>query len=155
MPPADAHRPQLDTLRLLAFLAVFAYHLDDRRYAYGWMGVPLFFALSGFLITRLLLLHESGSVGRDLGVFYARRTLRIFPLYYATLAALLALGMLPRPGWYFAYLMNVDLFVTNVWPGRTVHFWSLCVEEQFYLLYPAVLLLWPRRGRLGLLVGLL
>ncbi|NBO90854.1 MAG: acyltransferase [Planctomycetia bacterium] len=150
----DSHRPQLDTLRFVAFVGVFFFHLNESQYAYGELGVRLFFVLSGFLITRLLMRNQTDSLGHDLGVFYARRTLRIFPLYYATLVVLLLLDRLPTPMWYFTYLMNYDFFFTNVWPGRTVHFWSLCVEEQFYLLYPVILLIWPRRFRLGLLVAL-
>jgi len=136
-------------------LAVFCFHLDDKAYAYGILGVPLFFVLSGFLITRLLLLHETDSLGHDLWIFYARRTLRIFPLYYAILVVLLLLGKLPRPLWYFLYLENVDVFFTNAWPGRTAHFWSLCVEEQFYLLFPVALYLWPRKNRVAFLSVLL
>lgn len=158
--PLPAHRPQIDGLRLFAFLAIFSFHLNEKALAYGVVGVPLFFVLSGFLITRILLKHESGSLGRDLGVFYARRTLRIFPLYYATLLVLLALGALPRAWWYFLYLNNVDRFLNADWylvhwPGTTAHFWSLCVEEQFYLLYPPLLLCWPRARRLGLILLLL
>jgi peptidoglycan/LPS O-acetylase OafA/YrhL len=144
----------LDFVRFLAFFVVFLFHLDDKRYAYGILGVPLFFVISGFLITRLLLIHETGQLGQDLRIFYARRTLRIFPLYYATLLVLLALGELPRPWWYFAYLKNVDFFLTNEW-SRRAHLWSLCVEEQFYLLFPLVLWLWPQTRRLTLLVLLL
>jgi peptidoglycan/LPS O-acetylase OafA/YrhL len=149
MAPAT-HRVQLDTLRFLAFLMVFLFHLDEKKFAYGILGVPLFFVISGFLITRLLVLHESDSLARDLWIFYVRRTLRIFPLYYVTLIVLLALGMLSRPVWYFLYLKNVDFFLTNEW-SRTVHFWSLCVEEQFYLLFPLAFWLWRRSGRLYLL----
>jgi peptidoglycan/LPS O-acetylase OafA/YrhL len=152
------YRPQLDTLRFLAFLVVFLYHANGQRYPYGLLGVPLFFVLSGFLITRVLLLHRSRSFGRDLGVFYARRTLRIFPVYYAVLLVLLPLGRLddPGPAWYFVYLHNVYLFFYDPWWVRaTIHFWSLCVEEQFYLLYPLLLLLTPSRWRTLLLVLLL
>ena len=148
------HRVQLDSLRFWAFLLVFLFHLDERKFAYGILGVPLFFVISGFLITRLLVLHESANLRRDLGIFYLRRTLRIFPLYYVTLIVLLDLGMLQRPLWYFLYLKNVDFFLTNEW-SRTAHLWSLCVEEQFYLTFPPLFWLWPRARRFYLLVLLL
>src|SRR5262249_38361899 len=95
------HRNQLDTLRFLPFLGVFIFHFDESSLAHGALGVPLFFVLSGFLITRLLLIHETGNLRHDLGVFYLRRTLRIFPLYYLVLVILLVAGRLDHPGWSF------------------------------------------------------
>ena len=128
---AAGHRAQLDSVRFLAFLGVFVYHFDDRTFAYGSLGVQLFFVLSGFLITRLLLLNESGDLRHDLGVFYARRTLRIFPLYYLVLLVLLLAGRLPHPWYHFLYLHNVWMFLEpHQTPGPTGHFWSLSVEEQ-------------------------
>jgi peptidoglycan/LPS O-acetylase OafA/YrhL len=154
-PPAG-HRAQLDTVRFLAFLGVFVFHCDEHAFAYGSLGVQLFFVLSGFLITRLLLLNETGSRRHDLAVFYARRTLRIFPLYYLVLVVLLLAGRLDHPWWHFLYLHNILMFLEPaLTPGATGHFWSLSVEEQFYLLFPLVLLLTPGRYRVLLLLGLL
>ena len=153
--PQAGHRAQLDTLRFLAFLAVFVYHVDEERLPYGALGVALFFVLSGFLITRLLVLNETGDLWRDLGVFYARRTLRIFPLYYLVLVVLLLAGRLAHPWWHFLYLHNVLMFLDREPPGITGHFWSLSVEEQFYLLYPLLLLWMPRPLRFNLLLTLL
>ena len=147
------HKQQLDTLRFLAFAGVFLFHADDRAFPYGAMGVPLFFVLSGFLITRLLVINEGPSLGASLSAFYARRTLRIFPLYYAVLCVLLLVGKLPHAGWYFAYLHNVYVFHEHAWTGNTHHFWSLCVEEQFYLLFPLLLLATRPRWRFLLLAG--
>jgi peptidoglycan/LPS O-acetylase OafA/YrhL len=71
IPGEDTHRPQMDGLRFIAFLGVFVYHewLDWPEAAFGRLGVPLFFALSGFLITRILVLHATNSLWHDLRVF--------------------------------------------------------------------------------------
>jgi peptidoglycan/LPS O-acetylase OafA/YrhL len=118
--------------------------------AAGWVGVSLFFVLSGFLITGILLdTRESTGYFRN---FYIRRTLRIFPLYYATLAAtcLLAPRLLTAPEWtaqvyenqvwYWAYLSNWTDPFGGIIPGLS-HFWSLAVEEQFYLVWPLLVFL--------------
>jgi peptidoglycan/LPS O-acetylase OafA/YrhL len=114
-------------------------------HAIGWVGVSLFFALSGFLITNILV--ESRGPGA-LRTFWIRRALRIFPLYYSflfvlTIALPLVVSM-PDPlshveyrGWYWAYLCNWR--VHGVIPGLQ-HSWSLAVEEQFYLLWPLFVL---------------
>jgi peptidoglycan/LPS O-acetylase OafA/YrhL len=148
------HKPQLDGLRFLAFLAVFFFHARPGRYFWGPQGVQVFFTLSGFLITRILIRGESGSLRADLGRFYIRRTLRIFPLYYAVVAWLWLSGMLAGVGWYLAYVYNVRAYLIGDWGGPVGHFWTLSVEEQFYLLYPIALLLTPPRRRLAML-GLL
>jgi peptidoglycan/LPS O-acetylase OafA/YrhL len=155
--PNTGHRPQLDTVRFFAFLGVFVYHFNERAFGYGCLGVPLFFVLSGFLITRLLLVNESGDLRHDLGVFFARRTLRIFPLYYLVLIVLLLAGRLEYPWWHFLYLHNVLMFLLPLShePGITGHFWSLSVEEQFYLLYPLLLLTTPSASRVPMLMALL
>ena len=158
-----AHRLQLDSVRFLAFFGVFLFHAYRGRFAYGEFGVFLFFSLSGFLITRILLLHETGRLGQDLRVFYVRRTLRIFPLYYGVLLVLLLftnkLNDYETGGnvawWYFLYLHNVYSFLFDVSTGPTTHLWSLCVEEQFYVLFPLALLLTPKRHRVVLLVSLI
>ncbi len=153
------HKSQLDSLRFLAVLSVFLYHngLHPSRmsFPYGYHGVDVFFALSGFLITRLILLSEQGQPLRDLGIFYIRRILRIFPLYYAVLGVLLYLHCLPNPLWNFLYIWNFKLYFDHNWHGYLAHFWSLCVEEQFYLTFPPILLLTPQKWRVGMISGLL
>jgi peptidoglycan/LPS O-acetylase OafA/YrhL len=120
--------------------------------SYGWAGVDLFFVLSGFLITGILL-DAKGETGY-FSSFYMRRVLRIFPLYYGSL--LFFFFLLPMVSnwaavsfghrrselpWYLAYLVNYKLHLTApLW-----HFWSLCVEEQFYLVWPLLIYLLPRR----------
>ena len=150
-------RPQLDGLRFFAFLAVFLFHSTNNSegpFAWGSDGVLLFFALSGFLITRILMQSESGSLSHDLRIFYIRRTLRIFPLYYATLILLLIAGKLPDAVWHFFYAYNVRMFLAQVSAGPS-HFWSLCVEEQFYISYPLIFYFLPKGRRLMALAVLL
>jgi peptidoglycan/LPS O-acetylase OafA/YrhL len=155
------HLPQLDGLRALAVLAVIAEHTLSGRpliaLTPGGAGVRLFFVLSGFLITGILLragdmAAKGGSPGCALRAYYARRFLRFFPLYYFALAVALLLGVQgarEAVGWHLAYLTNIYGAVTG-WLGHLAHFWSLAVEEQFYLVWPALVLFVPRR-RLGLL----
>ena len=170
------HLIQLDGLRAVAIALVLAQHLlplhrllpnPDRLPPHklvpplGFYGVCLFFVLSGFLITRILLacrervtLGESGTA-RQLGAFYARRTLRIFPLYYGTLLVLALLDVRhirERLPWHLTYTENW-LFSTGAYNagGFDRHLWSLAVEEQFYLVWPWVILLSPRKLLLPLM----
>jgi peptidoglycan/LPS O-acetylase OafA/YrhL len=165
--------PALDGLRAIAIVAVMSFHYLPGEHHWlvlrwfywathsGWIGVDLFFVLSGFLITGLLL-DAKGSDG-FFRTFYIRRTLRIFPVYYATLA--IVFGLLAHvPGfrtesfstlegeqiWLWTYLVNwVDairhqlVFVSDQFEAN--HFWSLAVEEQFYLVWPAVVFALSRR----------
>jgi peptidoglycan/LPS O-acetylase OafA/YrhL len=149
------HKPQLDGLRFLAFFAVFATHAWPAVCPWGWAGVQFFFALSGFLITRILIRGESGHLGHDLGRFYLRRTLRIFPIYYALVILIAPSGRVGDVAWFLTYSYNVRAYFETRIDGVLGHFWTLCVEEQFYLLYPLILLLTPARFRLRLLAGLL
>ncbi|MBX9878863.1 MAG: acyltransferase [Candidatus Obscuribacterales bacterium] len=148
------HRQQLDGLRFLAFLLVFAQHFIGIQLT-GAVGVNLFFVLSGFLITRLLLKGETGSIKHDLKVFYIRRSLRIFPLYYFVLLVLLAIGLLPYPLWLFTYLWNIKIYLLGQSTSLVNHFWSLCVEEQFYLSYAPLILLVPSIMRLRFLTTMI
>jgi peptidoglycan/LPS O-acetylase OafA/YrhL len=119
----------------------------------GYVGVDLFFVLSGFLITSILL--ASRGKPRYFGSFYARRALRIFPLYYLYLG-LLAVVCTFNPAalraysqawpWYALYLTNVKLvFFPGGDLGSVQHLWSLAIEEHFYLVWPAVVALLPPR----------
>jgi peptidoglycan/LPS O-acetylase OafA/YrhL len=159
-----AHYVQLDGLRGLAILLVIVYHFCLTLPAFqthavrfplqlaqaGWMGVDLFFVLSGFLITNILI--ETRSTAHYFRNFIARRTLRIWPLYYVSLVVLLFLlplavhpvpdavhSMQAKQAWFWLYAANW-LFAGEQGFGHTSggYFWSLAVEEQFYLIWPAV-----------------
>lgn len=150
--------PQLDGLRAFAVTAVAISHWTPNFLA-GIMpwgtGVQLFFVLSGFLITGILLRSrpaESGlSTRTALKVFYARRVLRIFPLYYGVLAFSLLFSVGPIHStwpWHASYLSNLHYALHGHADSVTdpfLHFWSLSVEEQFYLLWPLVVLVASRR----------
>jgi peptidoglycan/LPS O-acetylase OafA/YrhL len=161
--------PSLDGVRGLAVLGVMASHLPtagaagrDRLLARlsmpGQTGVDLFFVLSGFLITGILL--DSKAAAHPLRTFYFRRLVRIFPLYYVTLLLLFivlpTLLQTPRPPagdqlWFWLYLQNIGFALFQT-PGPN-HLWSLAVEEQFYLLWPVIVLHAERRTILRCLVA--
>ena len=161
------HRNQIDGLRFFAFLAVFLVHSDVTHFWWGSHGVSLFFVISGFLITRILIAFENGPRVQVLKNFYARRVLRIFPAYYLVLGlAAVTVGIAYLPV-YLLYVMNWGIFfytwiqpelVDIAWePTRMygIHFWSLCVEEQFYLVFPLLFsFLRPGRTRLFWLLSL-
>ncbi len=115
-------------------------------------GVHLFFVLSGFLITRILLaLRDAPRRGAAVGRFYVRRALRLCPAFYVVLGlAWLADVPLVRDtwAWHAAYLSNLFIADEARWLGHVSHFWSLAVEEQFYLLWPWVMV-WSPRAWLG------
>jgi peptidoglycan/LPS O-acetylase OafA/YrhL len=180
------HIDSLDGIRGIAICFVAAFHfalwatpqsaldrfvLDVSRGL--WTGVDLFFVLSGFLITGILL--DSRGDEHYFRNFYARRTLRIFPLYYGVLVAVLIVLPLAVPrvrqtdmfatlhanqAWFWTYLTNVRVAAVDSWdptvPGRLNHFWSLALEEQFYLIWPLIVLVsGPRRllKACGVIVG--
>lgn len=161
----QGHIPALDGVRGLAIVLVMALHFlssndqTGRRFfdvfaairSSFWMGVDLFFALSGFLITGILL----DSLNRDgyFRNFYARRVLRIFPLYYGFLLTLICLTLPLHFQWngkqYLLLTYTQNLGIVNhdymgFTPARFInlnHFWSLAVEEQFYFVWPLIIFL--------------
>lgn len=153
------HKPQLDGLRALAVGAVLLCHTLPGlplRFEVGAAAVRLFFVLSGFLITGILLraraeaAQRNAARGQILIAFYARRFLRIFPLYYGVLcvAALLDLPSVQATfGWHASYLSNYFFFLHHdgTSPPYLNHLWSLSVEEQFYLVWPILVLFLPKR----------
>lgn len=156
-----SHYPALDGLRGIAILLVVFYHNFGfiNYFFFGWLGVDLFFVLSGFLITDILL-KTKGSPNY-LKNFYIRRVLRIFPLYYVALILFLILIPNFTPDvlslgyyvqnqiWFWAYLQNwLFIFYSSHTTSALNHFWSLAVEEQFYLIWPFVILLFRKTKRL-------
>jgi peptidoglycan/LPS O-acetylase OafA/YrhL len=148
----------LDTLRFFAVLLVIVSHWLPtnfiNRLPNGFMGVTFFFVLSGFLITYNLLVDKEeleehqGGFSKALLTFYIRRTLRIFPLYYLVIFVLYVLNKSVFKGdlaWYLTYSSNILLFIKGEWEGMLSHFWSLAVEEQFYIIWPFLILMVPRR----------
>ena len=168
--------PALDGLRGLAILMVLAFHFSPTDTTtiqtpflkawvaianFGASGVDLFFVLSGFLITGILL-DARGTSGYFRN-FFARRALRIFPLYYAVLFACFVilpclhefspdeLAVARRQGWFWTYTANILIGRFADWPlrgGRLSldHLWSLCVEEHFYLIWPLFVRVLGRRA---------
>ncbi len=169
-PPLGRHMPALDGVRGIAILVVMVSHFiiiqpsnAAERFALplinggGVTGVQLFFVLSGFLITGILIDARRGP--HYFRNFYIRRALRIFPLYYGFLVLLLFVLPLfvdassaeyqrlhANQAWYWTYTTNfmIALHRQSSAPLNTYHFWSLAVEEQFYLAWPLLVFLFDR-----------
>jgi peptidoglycan/LPS O-acetylase OafA/YrhL len=162
--PPISYLPALDGVRAIAILLVICVHFCqlylEKSHSMIWRlglggqtGVDLFFVLSGFLITRILL--DAKGSPHFLRNFYVRRALRIFPLYYLTLIALFvilpALHITPwvpakQSFWYWIYLHNIPLTFNPALLTGPNHFWSLAVEEHFYLVWPFVVLMLSTRN---------
>ena len=163
MTTSPSRNPGLDTLRASAIALVFMYHYEvfvSRAPTFGWLsdvgwvGVDLFFVLSGYLIANQLFAGLARGQALSLPRFYARRAFRTLPVFWLVLAFFVlfpaAMGGRPPPPWwrFLTFTQNIGLQ-----PGTAFsHAWSLCVEEQFYLVLPAVLALgaWLARGRVTL-----
>lgn len=148
------HR-SIDGLRAIAVWLVLLFHLGVPWFYAGWIGVQIFFVISGFLITSILVesSENSSTLKGYLIKFYWRRGLRIFPLYYLYLLInFLIMLAFSRPvdnyGFYLAYLQNYlfGLSKFQETQGFLAHTWSLAVEEQFYLVWPLVIYFTGRRG---------
>jgi peptidoglycan/LPS O-acetylase OafA/YrhL len=165
------YMPQLDALRFFAVMGVVLVHnwqpsahtLIVGQVDWAELGVRLFFVLSGFLITGILI------SGRDLAErhperrlfvvrhFYIRRFLRIFPVYYLVLVVLILTGVggiRHVSPWLFSYTTNIYVWHYLAFPYAVPHFWSLAVEEQFYLVWPLVMLFLPRKWLMPFLLSL-
>ncbi len=149
--------PALEGVRGVAILAVLAHQLLIDGYAggraleilrmpfqTGWAGVQLFFVLSGFLITGILL--DTRRAENFWSSFYARRALRIFPVYYLLLAVTYAIAPHRHQVFYWLYLANLRQLAAGPAVESLGHCWSLSVEEQFYLVWPFAVRLLDERG---------
>jgi peptidoglycan/LPS O-acetylase OafA/YrhL len=162
--------PGLDGLRGIAFLLVFACHTD--YFLVGWTGVLLFFVLSGYLITNILLKMKAKFSGRDFFVkFYGRRFLRIFPLYYLYLLLMMGVAGLflwvgyrinymnefyRQVPYAFVYIYNFFYASSTFTPHKFLdHFWSLSVEEQFYIFWPLLIFLTPEKWQKKLFLAVI
>lgn len=153
---------ELDSLRGLAALAIVIYHLKPQAMPMGWAPVDLFMVLSGYLITTIILGH-AGKSG-FLMAFYARRTLRIWPLYFLALGAIVAVNpVLPKRfpldalPYYATFTQNLPRYWSDSAPAFNwyfLHSWSIALEEQFYLIWPALIALLGRRGIVPAALGL-
>jgi peptidoglycan/LPS O-acetylase OafA/YrhL len=162
---SDGYQPQFDGLRALAVLTVMVDHfgadvpnfpLPDWIHL-GATGVRLFLVLSGYFITASLRRARDRmdlggfSVGRTIGSFYWRRFLRISPAYFAfaAIALILNIGAIRQNWpWVFSGAVNWLIAWKNQWPLTISHLWSICVQEQFYLIWPLLILLLPRKWML-------
>ncbi len=155
--PALPHLVGLDGLRAVAVAAVVLYHADQAWIPGGFLGVDVFFVLSGFLITSLLLVELERTGGIDFGRFYLRRARRLLPALLAVLivtAVIVATVAHDAAGPFRRDLPGALLYVANWWsifaetsyfefigrPPMLQHLWSLAVEEQFYIFWPAIAL---------------
>lgn len=143
-PALPKYIPQLDGLRAIAIIGVMLFHWRVPGLNLGWAGVNLFFVLSGFLITGILL--DTKKNPHYFRNFYARRFLRIFPIYYLGLAIViiiaLAFGWRIGDVWYYLFYVQNHHLALNNWivnfPPLFDHTWSLAIEEQFYILWPLI-----------------
>jgi peptidoglycan/LPS O-acetylase OafA/YrhL len=139
--------PQLDGLRAIAVIMVFLHHAFTIPLL--WSGVDLFFILSGYLITNILMRdRERLTFGRMLGKFYLRRAERILPAYLLFLLLLVVCTRIPWApiwGYYFTFLQNIPPAFHLIPSGPLVPLWSLGVEQQFYLFWPLIVFFLPVR----------
>lgn len=145
-----AYSAEIDGLRAIAAACVLYSHMITPEPHFAGAGVRLFFCISGYLITHILLSAREAAdhTGPVLRAFYARRVLRIWPAYFAILLVALLLDaddVRDTAGWHLTFTTNFWLAASGVWtPDITGHLWTLAVEEQFYLLWPIAILLAPR-----------
>ncbi|MEX3555720.1 MAG: acyltransferase [Burkholderia gladioli] len=146
------YRPELDTLRAIAVFAVMLSHwVPGFAYPINWglVGVYVFFSISGYVITRGLLAEQARTSGKiDLRRFFTRRVIRIWPIYFATIAFIYFVypGFVDGGiGWHMLFLSNVFFSIKGAFLFP-IHFWSLSVEQQFYLIWPLLLIACYRRN---------
>lgn len=162
--------PKLDSLRAIAaFMVIVSHYFEELKlghFAYGANGVPIFFVISGFLITSILLAQKNKldkSLWELFKNFIIKRALRLFPIYYLMIIVLFGLSVFlglwicdkGDEWYYFTYTQNW-LFYIKGWQSPLInHSWSLAVEEQFYLFWPLILLSVPKKHELKLILFLM
>ena len=153
--PPLAYRPGLDAVRAIAILLVIIGHWTQPPFPISLMGSMTFFVLSGYFISGIVWKQEvyMGAPGRwqrRLGVFYLRRLVRTLPSYYLSLAASFLLPLITLhqyPGWFLVPVSNLLFYRLQHWGEGVGHYWTMAVDEQFYLLWPVLLTVLPRRTR--------
>jgi len=172
----ENYLPYIDSLRGVSVLSILLFHIDIVYFSGGYIGVDIFFVISGYLITKIIA-RDIQSGNFSFSKFYARRIRRIFPalftmLFWASIAAILFLGPVQFYDFFKSFRMasgqisnlffsrEVDYFAIGNDTAPLLHTWSLGVEEQFYLVWPAFLLvihkIWGiTRGQFTLIVLLL
>jgi len=163
------YKIQIDGLRFFAVIAVLVGHWISweaynpvLKHAPWGHGVILFFVISGFLITDILLNQKEkitngeSTIGKSLKVFYVRRFLRIFPAYYLLLFFLYYVNY-PKTRelfiWFVTYTSNIYQSITNEYVGNFNHLWSLAVEEQFYIVWPFLIFFIPKKHLLKFFIA--
>lgn len=165
-PSNQNHMPQLDGLRAFAVMAVLLHHFLPKAHLQDWAlaGVKLFFVLSGFLITGILLksrdIREQTQTTWVFSIrqFYARRFLRIFPLYYFVIAVAVIINLEPARQilpWLLSYTLNFYMAHMGWFVDHFAHFWTLAVEEQFYIVWPWFILFAPRKWLIPMTIFLI
>jgi len=148
---------QLDALRAFAIAIVLIHHYRDTRFFLSGFGATLFFVLSGFFATKTLLKLKNGIITGQtqtvpaLKLFYFKRWMRLWPLYYLLLALTLFLDVENARSsfiWNAAFLSNFNVLVSGNWSGRFSPLWALSVLEQFYLFWPAFIFACPKKNLL-------
>lgn len=160
--------PQLDSLRTIAVVMTLLAHFAPVEIPYSWYGVPIFFTISGFLITTILLhaakAQPTGAKLPVIGNFMIRRVLRLFPAYYLFILFFwfaknhfsLFLWKDEFTPYFFTYTPNFLIYkIGSGNAGCFAHLWSLGVEEQFYLFWPWVLLFPPAKFRKPIVIGMI
>lgn len=160
----QTYRPDIDGLRTIAVIGVLLYHVGVPGFSGGFVGVDIFFVISGFLITRILVAEVSETGTVSFSRFYARRARRLFPAMLTTVVVSMTFGFLLFSAEQYERLAASAVFTlvsfSNVffWWGTSyfdaeavtkplLHTWSLSVEEQFYFIWPALMLLVMTRAR--------
>ncbi len=169
--PVVPYNAQMDGMRFCAVAFVLCYHwlpaFHNIKIGFFFGGIiNFFFVLSSYLITTILFNARDKYVAagiskfRVLKIFVLRRTIRIFPAYYFFLFILMVLPFFSsevrqHPAMYFGYYVNYGIFYEQAYPGATSHFWTLAVEEHFYLFWPFVILFIPHRYLLKTFLGII